>query len=98
MLGLTVVIKSAPDRICISFSTSLALEILVSTPSIKALIRDNNIHQIDNYILSGSKDGMIRMDDSILELYKNNLISKENAVNFAFNPSELEKRLNAPSI
>ena len=77
---------------------SLALEILVSTPSIKSLIRDNNIHQIDNYILSGSKDGMIRMDDSILELYKNNLISKENAVNFAFNPSELEKRLDAPSI
>ena len=77
---------------------SLALEILVSTPSIKALIRDNNIHQIDNYILSGSKDGMIRMDDSILELYKNNLISKENAVNFSFNSSELEKRLNAPNI
>ena len=77
---------------------SLALEILINTPSIKSLIRENNLHQLDNYLLSGSKDGMIRMDDSILELYKNNLISKNTALNFAFNPSNLEKRLNTPNI
>jgi len=72
---------------------SLALEILVNTPSIKALIRENNIHQIDNYILSGAKDGMIRMDDSILALYNDNLITKENALYYAHNPSELSKKL-----
>ena len=72
---------------------SLALEILVNTPSIKALIRENNIHQIDNYILSGAKDGMIRMDDSILALYNDNLITKENALYYAHKPSELSKKL-----
>ena len=72
---------------------SLALEILINTPSIKALIRENNIHQIDNYILSGSKDGMIRMDDSILTLYNENYITKEDALNYAIYPSELSKRL-----
>ena len=73
---------------------SLAMEILVNTPSIKALIRENNIHQIDNYILSGAQDGMIRMDDSILALYNDNLITKENALHYAHKPSELAKKLN----
>tara|TARA_B100001123_G_C15235083_1_gene996830 strand:+ start:136 stop:1194 length:1059 start_codon:yes stop_codon:yes gene_type:complete len=72
---------------------ALALEILINTPSIKNLIRDNNIHQINNYILSGTKDGMVRMDDSILKLYNEDLISKESALNYAHNPSELSKKL-----
>ena len=72
---------------------SLALEVLVNTPSIKALIRENNIHQIDNYILSGAKDGMIRMDDSILNLYNDHLITKENALYYAHNPTEISKKL-----
>ena len=77
---------------------SLAAEILVNTQSIKALIRENNIHQIDNYILSGSKDGMIRMDNSILNLLQKNEISKEEALNHAINPAELAQRINGPNI
>ena len=77
---------------------SLALEILINTPSIKALIRENNIHQIDNYILSGQKDGMMRMDDSLFSLYSDNLISKQKALSFAFNSNEMEKRFNSQNI
>ena len=77
---------------------SLALEILINTPSIKALIRENNIHQIENYILSGKKDGMIRMDDSLFSLYSDNLISKQKALSFAFNSNEMEKRLNSQNL
>ena len=72
---------------------SLAVEVLINTPSIKAVIRENNIHQIDNYILSGSKDGMKRMDDSILALYNEDLITKENALSYAHNSAELSKKL-----
>ena len=77
---------------------SLAAEVLINTQSIKALIRENNIHQIDNYILSGSKDGMVRMDNSILSLFQNNQISKEEALNYAINPNELLQKLNSPNI
>ena len=77
---------------------SLALEVLINTSSIKSLIRENNIHQIDNYILSGQKDGMMRMDDSILKLYNDGLISKEEALNYAINISELSKKLNSFNI
>ena len=73
---------------------SLALEILINTPSIKSLIRENNLHQLDNYLLSGSKDGMIRMDDSILSLYNDNLITKDNALYYSHKPAELVKKLN----
>ena len=77
---------------------SLAVEILINNQSIKALIRENNIHQIDNYILSGSKEGMIRMDDAILDLYTNGLISKENALNYAINYTDLANRINSKDI
>ncbi|MDB4859647.1 PilT/PilU family type 4a pilus ATPase [Candidatus Marinimicrobia bacterium] len=77
---------------------SLAIEVLINTPSIKSLIRENNIHQIDNYILSGLKDGMIRMDDSIIKLYHDGLISKEDALNYAVNAMELSNKLNTINI
>ena len=77
---------------------SLAAEILVNTQAIKALIRENNIHQIDSYIQSGLKNGMIRMDHAILNLFKKNEISREQALNHAINPSELSQRLSGPNI
>ena len=77
---------------------TLAAEVLVNTNSIKALIRENNIHQIDSYILSGRKDGMIKMDNAILELFQNQIISKEEAINYAINPNELSQKLNSPNI
>ncbi len=77
---------------------TLALEILINTPSIKSLIRENNIHQIDNYLLSGKKDGMIKMDDSILDLYKDKIISKDEALNFAINNTEMLQRIESLTI
>ena len=62
---------------------SLACEILIATQAIKALIREDNVHQIDNYIKSGKKDGMIKMDDSILELHRIGEISDEDAIKYA---------------
>jgi len=77
---------------------SLAAEILINTHAIKSLIRENNIHQIDSYIQSGLKDGMIRMDNSILNLYNENIISKEQALNHAINPSEISQKLNRSNL
>ena len=62
---------------------SLAIEILINTPSIKALIRENNIHQINSYIKSGSSEGMIQMDDSLTKLYNEGVISKDNMIEYA---------------
>ncbi len=62
---------------------ALACEILVATSAVKALIRENNVHQINNYIKSGGKEGMILMDDSLTKLFNDGIISRENLIEYA---------------
>ena len=71
----------------------VAFEIMVVNNAIRTQIRENKIHQIPNSIASGKNMGMITMDDSILELYKNGIISKENAILYASNPDILSKKM-----
>ena len=62
---------------------ALACEILIATSAIKSLIRENNIHQINSYIKSGAKEGMILMDDSLMKLFNDGIISKENLIEYS---------------
>ena len=70
---------------------ALAAEVLISTQAIRSLIRENNIHQIPNYIKSGSKDGMILMDDALQELHKKGIISKDDMIRYAIDASKMEE-------
>ena len=72
---------------------SLAAEVMISTPAIQALIRENNVHQIDNYIKSGSNEGMIRMDDSLLELFKMGEISREDTLRYSIDQKTITEQL-----
>lgn len=62
-----------------------AFEVMVTTPAIRNLIREEKSHQIDTAIQTGGKYGMETMDNSICELYKKGIISKDTALNQAFN-------------
>ena len=68
-----------------------AFEIMHANSAIRALIRDNKTHQIDNAIAAGSGEGMITMDRSILGLYKAGKITKETAMGFADNPEQVKR-------
>ena len=70
-----------------------AFEIMRMTPAVKNLIRESNTHQIDNAIASGAADGMISMDQSIYRLCKENKISAETALTYAFNVEQMKRRL-----
>lgn len=70
-----------------------AFEIMHMNSAIRAMIRDNKTHQIDNAIAAGGGEGMITMDRSILGLYKAGKITKETAVGFADNPEQLKRLL-----
>lgn len=70
-----------------------AFEVMQMNNAIRSLIRDNKTHQIDNAIASGSAEGMISMDQSILALYKAGKITAETAVLFADNPEQMRRRL-----
>ncbi len=60
-----------------------AYEVMVTTPAIKNLIREGKNHQIQTSIQTGVKFGMQTMDQSIMELYKKGLISKQMVINSA---------------
>ncbi len=57
-----------------------AYEVMVTTQAIRNLIREGKSHQIQTSIQTGVKFGMQTMDQSITELYKKGLISKELAI------------------
>jgi len=56
-----------------------AREILINTPSVANLIKENNIAQIKSAIQTGAKDGMITMENSLKQLEKEGLIDAEMA-------------------
>lgn len=70
-----------------------ALEIMFFNNAIRNLIRESKIHQIDNIIATSQEEGMITMDNSLIDLFKKGLISKENAVIHSNNSELMEKKL-----
>ena len=70
-----------------------AFEIMQMNGAIRSMIRDNRNHQIDNAIATGAKDGMISMDQSIIQLYKSGKISKETAVLYSDNPDQVKRQV-----
>jgi len=54
-----------------------AWEALIVNERVAPLIREGNIQQIDNVIVTSSKFGMQSMDQTLVSLYKRRLISKE---------------------
>lgn len=70
-----------------------AFELMHINNAIRGLIRDNKNHQIDNAMEAGKNEGMITMDQSILHLYKNGLITRETALNYADHPETLERKI-----
>ncbi len=71
-----------------------AFEIMHMNKAIASLIRDRKIHQIDNTIASGAAEGMVSMDQYILNLYQAGAIERDTAVRFARNQEQLARKLN----
>ena len=69
-----------------------AFEIMKNTPAIRNLIRDSKNYQIDNIIQTSGSQGMISMDQYILNLYQKGLISGETALQGAVNPEQMARK------
>ena len=70
-----------------------AVEVLVSNPAVRNLIREGKIHQIYSVIQTGGRQGMQLMDGHLEELYRQGLIDRQTAVDNATNADELKKSL-----
>jgi twitching motility protein PilT len=61
-------------------------EIMITTPAIAALIRDNKTFRIPNDILTGSKYGMVSLETALVEQYLNGTISYDQVMSKAQDP------------
>jgi twitching motility protein PilT len=68
-------------------------EIMVNTPSIGALIRDNKTFRIQSDIQTGAKWGMVTLDASLLEKYQQGMISREEVITKSQDPVTMQAKL-----
>ncbi len=71
----------------------LASEILLATTAVRNLIRESNLHQLQNAIITSRSMGMQTMEDALAHLYRQGLISLDQALSNANQPGELERML-----
>lgn len=72
-----------------------AFEIMLLTPAIRNMIRESKVHQIDSAIFAGAAMGMITMDQSILNLYKQGRITADTALQYCANLEDMKKKVGA---
>jgi twitching motility protein PilT len=75
---------------------ALCLEIMICTPAIKAMIRDNKTHQIYGLMQAGQKHGMQTMNQSLYQAYMNRWITYDWALGCSADPSELMQMVGEP--
>jgi twitching motility protein PilT len=68
-------------------------EIMINTPSIAALIRDNKSFRIQSDIQTGAKYGMVTLDSFLMDKYTQGLIAREEVVNKAQDPATVIQKL-----
>jgi twitching motility protein PilT len=66
----------------------MAAEILVITPAMRALIRDDKVHQIYSMMQSGKKFGMQTLNDALYQLYQSREVTEEECLRVSSDPNE----------
>ena len=70
-----------------------AFEIMVMTPAIRNMIRENKVHQIDGIIYSSQNTQLMSIDSCLLRYYKEGKITRETAMAYATNAEMLGRKL-----
>jgi twitching motility protein PilT len=77
------------------FGRIAAFEIMISTPAIQNLIRENKSYRITSMIQTGHKYGMVLLDEYLLSLYRKGIIKYGDALSRAQIPDEFEQHAKA---
>lgn len=70
-----------------------AMEVMVANAAVANLIRESKVHEIPTIIETSSESGMMSFNQSLTELVKKGEITKESALEYSSNPSDLQARL-----
>jgi twitching motility protein PilT len=71
----------------------MAAEILVVTPAIRALIRDDKVHQIYSSMQAGKKWGMQTLNDALYALYMNREVTADECLRVSGDPVEFQRMI-----
>lgn len=70
-----------------------ALEVMLATPAVQNLIRENKGHQINSMIQTGSNIGMQSLNMCLASLVRQGQITRESAIQYSDNVSELQQMI-----
>src|SRR5437660_1600637 len=76
----------------------MAAEILVVTPAIRALIRDDKVEQIPSMMQAGKKHGMQTLNDALYQLYMGREVTKDECLRVSGNPNEFLRMIGEPPV
>ncbi|MFM8361023.1 MAG: type IV pilus twitching motility protein PilT, partial [Verrucomicrobiota bacterium] len=68
-------------------------EVMVNTPSVGALIRDNKTFRIQSDIQTGAKFGMVTLDSFLLEKWQAGMIAEEEVITKSQDPTTIHQKL-----
>ncbi len=68
---------------------AVAMEILMNSPAVANVIRESKTFMLPGIIQTGKKAGMVLMDDSVAELYRQGIITPQEAVYRAENKPQM---------
>jgi twitching motility protein PilT len=74
----------------------MAAEILVVTAAIRALIREDKIHQIYSLMQSGKKFGMQTLNDALYQLYMSREVTADECLRVSGDPNEFLRMIGQP--
>lgn len=67
-----------------------AHEVLVATPAVRNLIKESKTHQLRNSLVTGARDGMITLEQSLSRLVQDGVVSLEEASARSLYPKDIE--------
>lgn len=70
-----------------------AFEVMHANHAIRNLIREAKSHQLESVMQTNRKMGMMTMDEAIGQLYIAGKIDREQAIHFAHDPDNMEKKI-----
>jgi twitching motility protein PilT len=70
----------------------LAYELLIANNAVRNIIRENEIHQIENIMQTGAREGMVLLDNCLYDLYCKCFITYDTALNRARNPDRITRK------
>ncbi len=68
-----------------------AVEVMLANAAVRNLIRDGKIYQLPNLIRTHSREGMQLLDQALVNLYREKLITREDALAYCNDREELER-------